>query len=138
MSNAEKWADLDLKPGDRVRIVCEDTVLVADGRKLETLSNLFMDTSEGVTVVSVEKIGRPLPTEPGTVFRARLTMGDESAERTVFVTERDHAPRYVLDRSFCGYGGVRGSDEDLTVEVIDRDISGSDVPDRPSVARRVD
>lgn len=118
MSNAEKLAGLGLKGGDYVRIVIEDEVKWTDCYVLETARNMF--SGDANQIVSVEKIVRPLPNEPGTVFRARLTMGDESEERTVFVTERDCSPaRYVLDRQFCGYGVVYGSDEDFTIEVLD-------------------
>ena len=86
--NKDKWAGLDLKKGDRVRIVIEDEVTAlwpAGG--LDTLCNNFHALDSHI--VSIEKLKPALPTEPGTTFRARVTFQDgwgvKPYESTLFV-----------------------------------------------------
>lgn len=122
--NKDKWAGLDLKTGDRVRIVIEDSVYCPPGRVLDLDHNTFQ--SEHDTIVSVEKLKPALPTEPGTTFRARVTFKDgwdvKPYESTLFVRDYlmgrglAYIPAATDQYSFAAADVENGS---VTVEVLD-------------------
>ena len=121
--NKDKWAGLDLKKGDRVRIVIEDEVAGLRGG-LDTLCNSFHALDSHI--VSIEKLKPALPTEPGTTFRARVTIkeewGGEPYESTLFVRKNRQAgevayiPASSENLSFSDHDVENGS---VTVEVLD-------------------
>ena len=122
--NEDKWAGLDLKKGDRVRIVIEDSVYCPPGRVLDLDHNAFQSGHD--TIVSIEKLKPALPTEPGTTFRARVTIkekwGGEPYESTLFVRKNRQAggvaytPASSENLSFSNHDVENGS---VTVEVLD-------------------
>lgn len=126
--NKDKWAGLDLKKGDRVRIVIEDViedkVYRSDSSYLDTEANFF-DGRES-QIVSIEKLKPALPTEPGTTFRARVTIkekwGGEPYESTLFVRKNRQAgevayiPASSENLSFSDHDVENGS---VTVEVLE-------------------
>ena len=121
--NKDKWAGLDLKKGDRVRIVIEDEVAGLRGG-LDTLCNSFHALDSHI--VSIEKLKPALPTEPGTTFRARVTFQDgwdvKPYESTLFVRDYlmgrglAYIPASTDQYSFAAADVENGS---VTVEVLD-------------------
>lgn len=120
--NKDKWAGLDLKKGDRVRIVIEDKVYRSDSSYLDTEANFFDGRKS--QIVSIEKLKPALPTEPGTTFRARVTFQDgwgvKPYESTLFVRSHGVSLGYIPaggnQRSF-DTGDVESGR--VTVEVLD-------------------
>lgn len=123
--NKDKWAGLDLKTGDRVRIVIEDEVFARlDAGGLDTLCNNFHALDSHI--VSIEKLKPALPTEPGTTFRARVTFKDgwdvKPYESTLFVRD------YLMGRGLayipaatdqCSFAAADVENGSVTVEVLD-------------------
>ena len=122
--NKDKWAGLDLKTGDRVRIVIEDKVYRSDSSYLDTEANFFDGRKS--QIVSIEKLKPALPTEPGTTFRARVTFQDgwdvKPYESTLFVRDYlmgrglAYIPASTDQYSFAAADVENGS---VTVEVLD-------------------
>lgn len=122
--NKDKWAGLDLKTGDRVRIVIEDKVYRSDSSYLDTEANFFAGMTS--QIVSIEKLKPALPTEPGTTFRARVTFKDgwdvKPYESTLFVRD------YPMGRGLayipaatdqCSFAAADVENGSVTVEVLD-------------------
>lgn len=103
----------DLKVGDKVRIVLETEVdrIYGSGIGFGTTANDFQASRNDI--VSLERLTPaklPLPTEPGTVFRAMVMMDphEDGVERTVFVRESSYPSGtwYTFDRPVDGSHGV--------------------------------
>lgn len=121
--NKDKVNGLGLKAGDRVRIVIEDKVEMAfPSGALDTVCNNFSGSDN--QIVSIEKIGRPLPTEPGATFRARVTFNSstwDDYESLVFVrVSHDGTPVYIpTETEHAAFSGHDVAGGDVTVEVLD-------------------
>lgn len=121
--NKDKVNGLGLKAGDRVRIVIEDEVCrVRPSWSVDTSYNYFMGGDS--QIVSIEKIGRPLPTEPGATFRARVTFNSsirDDYESLVFVRVRhDGTPVYIpTETRHAPFSGHDVTNGDVAVEVLD-------------------